>query len=204
MDSLANAPACKKDLRAKLKAQRSALPVDERQRIDAAITQRLLELPAYAQAQVLLPYLSFGSEVSTYAIIQHAWDQGKTVALPYCVPGARAMRWYGVTSFADLIKSPLGVLEPDPATAPLLLDENSPALAGFLALVPGLTFDQQGYRLGYGGGFYDVFLGRFAGTSVGLCREQQLCSAIPCLSSHDLPVYLVVTEDRVLVSKGRG
>ena len=82
MDSLANAPACKKDLRAKLKAQRSALPVDERQRIDAAITQRLLELPAYPHPQLLLPYLSFGSEVSTYAILPPAWDQGKTVALP--------------------------------------------------------------------------------------------------------------------------
>ena len=204
MDSLATAPASKKDLRAKLKARRGAIPVDERQHIDAVITQRLIELPAYAQAQMLLPYLSFGSEVSTYAIIQHAWNQGKIVALPYCVPRTRAMRWYRVTSFGDLVKSPLGVLEPNPATALLLLDESSPAPASSLALVPGLAFDQQGYRLGYGGGFYDVFLERFSGTSAGLCRDQQLCDRLPCLSSHDLPVDLVVTEDRVLVSKKRG
>ena len=64
-----------------------------------------------------------------------------------------------------------------------------------LALVPGLAFDAAGFRLGYGGGFYDTFLADFPGTTVGLCRTCQL-SAVPLpRGPYDLPVGLVVTED---------
>lgn len=196
--SVDEAPS-KQALRARLKAQRKAIPAEQRQRADTAITQRLLELPEYSQTPLLLPYLSFGSEVSTYAIIRHAWEHGKTVALPYCVPGTRTMRWYNVSSFNDLVKSPLGVLEPDPLTAQLLFDKSHAVPKSALALVPGLAFDSQGYRLGYGGGFYDVFLANFVGTAVGLCREQQLCDRLPCLDDHDLPVGLVVSERRVII-----
>lgn len=64
-----------------------------------------------------------------------------------------------------------------------------------LALVPGLAFDAVGFRLGYGGGFYDTFLADFPGTTVGLCRTCQL-SAVPLpRGPYDLPVGLVVTED---------
>ena len=70
-----------------------------------------------------------------------------------------------------------------------------------IALVPGLTFDGHGFRLGYGGGFYDTFLARFEGVSVGLCRDAQmsrdLC-AEGLLDAHDLPVQIVVTNSKVV------
>lgn len=68
-----------------------------------------------------------------------------------------------------------------------------------LAIVPGLSVDERGYRMGYGGGFYDVFLADFAGVSVGLCREPQM-SAVGALAldGHDVPVDVVVTEGRVI------
>ena len=76
-----------------------------------------------------------------------------------------------------------------------------------MALVPGLTFDATGYRLGYGGGFYDTFLSVFDGVSVGLCREAQFSEdlrAEEVVDSHDLPAQLVVTEERCIRTQIKG
>lgn len=181
----------KQQLRAQLKTLRANIPEDERIAIDVAITHNVLGLHTWQEANLVLPYLSFGAEVETRGIITAAWEQGKTVALPRCVEGTRDMKWYQVENFEGLVRSPLGVEEPaekpgceiDPSTV-----DNA------LVLVPGLTFDAAGYRLGYGGGFYDTFLAQFSGTSVGLCRTMQQCETLTARDTHDLPVDIVVTD----------
>lgn len=184
----------KKELRRRFRAVRKDLGEEGRGAADAGIEANLLALPEYARAEVLLPYLDFGPEVRTRGIIENAWAAGKVVALPWCVPGTHEMRWYRVTSFDALVRSKLGVEEPVPA------DENEQLLGTgqrMLALVPGLTFDLAGYRLGYGGGFYDTFLAKFEGTSVGLCRRAQLSDDLRSegiIDAHDLPVQLVITD----------
>lgn len=191
-------PDSKKRLRSAFRALREDLGADERARVDEQIFQQVTRLPEYKAASCLLTYLSFGSEVDTRGVIRDAWAQGKAVALPRCVPGTRQMTWHCVESFDGLIVSPFGVEEPAPDEAtqidPAALSEHA------LALVPGLTFDMQGYRLGYGGGFYDVFLSSFPGVAIGLCRECQISDRIEVLDAHDLPVSTVVTESRVLHS----
>ena len=184
----------KKELRRRFRAVRKDLGEEGRAAADAGIEANLLALPEYARAEVLLPYLDFGPEVRTRGIIENAWAAGKVVALPWCVPGTHEMRWYRVMSFDALVRSKLGVEEPVPA------DENEQLLGTgqrMLALVPGLTFDLAGYRLGYGGGFYDTFLAKFEGTSVGLCRRAQLSDDLRSegiIDAHDLPVQLVITD----------
>ena len=188
----------KRTLRDKLKRTRRLIPREERERVDRAITAQLAGLPAYQRAVLVLPYLSFGSEVDTYGLIERAWSDGKTVALPRCVEGGRLMEWYRIESFDGLVRSSIGVLEPqrDPAMLQAVgtsVDE--------LVVVPGLTFDLRGYRLGYGGGFYDTFLAGFAGTKVGLCRTCQLSRDLHeegVIDEHDLPVDAVVTEGGVI------
>ena len=182
----------KNELRARFKHLRASIPPQERARIDTGIASQVIALPEFAAADALLAYLSFGAEVETRAIIQEAWSAGKLVALPRCEEN-RAMRWYKVESFDNLVTSPFGVDEPaaDPAV------EIDPAAVGAaLVLVPGLTFDSQGYRMGYGGGFYDVFLAGAGAraVTVGLCRQAQLSEQVEALESHDLPVQVVVTE----------
>ncbi len=187
-----------KDLRRReLKTARAALPAEERQSADRGIAAQVAVLPAYGETDLLLPYLSFGTEVDTRQIIEQAWSDGKRVALPRCVPGTRQMTWHLVTSFDGLEKSPIGVEEPadDPATQ---VDPAS-ASAG-LVLVPGLEFDELGYRLGYGGGFYDVFLSTFEGTAAGLCRDQFLQTTPIAHDAHDLPVDFVITQSRVIAT----
>ena len=188
----------KKELRAQMLAQRNALDAVERQAMDAALAARVEELPEWADAQVVFPYLSFGTEVDTRQLIADAWAQGKRVALPRCVPGSREMAWYIVESLDGLVKSKLGVEEPvedptreiDPCGA-----ETAPHA---LVLVPGFTFDAQGYRLGYGGGFYDVFLSRYKGAAVGLCRDCFFDAVELTRGEFDLPVGLVVTDKRTV------
>ena len=181
--------------RRELMQARAALADEEREAIDAAIAANIVALPEYQQAELVLPYLSFGAEIDTRTIICDAWAQGKTVALPRCVEGTRLMRWFKVESFDGLVKSRFGVDEP--AENPAL--EVNPAQAeNALALVPGLEFDHLGYRLGYGGGFYDTFLAEFAGASAGLCRDPFLQAEPIKHDVHDLPAGIVVTNTQVI------
>lgn len=189
----------KRELRNRFRKLRKDMAACDRIRVDVALSKMVLSLPEFKCADVLLSYLSFGTEVETRGIIQHAWESGKVVALPRCVPDSREMRWFRVESLDDLVRSSLGVLEP----ALNCQDEQDPNDSrNVLAIVPGLTFDEIGYRLGYGGGYYDAFLSTFAGVSVGLCREAQMSptETIP-IDCNDLPVQVVVTENVVLRSK---
>ena len=105
------------------------------------------------------------------------------------------MTWHIVTSFENLIRSNYGIDEPaDNETT--RVDPSKFKLP--LALVPGLSFDHRGFRIGYGGGFYDIFLESFPGIAIGLCREQFLVKEGIPHEDHDLPVALVVTEDRLI------
>ena len=187
----------KNNRRKELLKARTELGDERRVAIDAAIAQNVQALPEYQNAELVLPYLSFGAEIDTRALIHNAWSHGKTVALPRCVEGTRDMRWYRVDSLDGLVMSKFGVEEPaeDPAC------EIDPSISEHaLALVPGLEFDREGYRLGYGGGFYDTFLRAFSGTSVGLCRSPFLRSEGDLLQrgAYDLAAQIVVTDDCVV------
>ena len=206
----------KNELRKRLRAERKALDPDYRLRVDAEIARKTCEQPVYREADAVFAYFSIGSEVDTQMIIRDALEQGKLVAIPRVVPGTRTMEWYRIDDFEGLEKSSFGVLEPvaNPARlvtpprvgedaaaatdtgATVAAAETSASARGMraIALVPGLAFDAQGFRLGYGAGFYDVFLSTFAGASIGLCRKRFLSPGpLPC-DDFDLPVDMVITD----------
>lgn len=186
----------KRELRRRYKEVRATLGKDGRASRDAAIADGVTRLPEYLAADTVLTYLSVGDEVDTRALVRDTWVRGKSVALPWCVPGTRRMRWFYVSSLDGLVRSPFGVEEPVPDLAREVDPKAGP---GALAVVPGLSFDERGYRMGYGGGFYDVFLAEFAGASIGLCREPQMAPVgTLALDEHDVPVDVVVTEERVI------
>lgn len=173
---------------------RSDLGQWERSRLDALIAEHVLESPCFQQADAVFSYVSVGAEVDTRAIIERCLGQGKLVAVPRCAPG-RTLEWYRVGSLEGLEKSAFGILEP-PANAERLVDAH--ACEHPLAIVPGLSFDGQGYRLGYGGGYYDAFLAQFPGVSLGLCRSCQASGHPLPREAHDVPVHLVATEQGIV------
>ena len=199
----------KAELRRTYRELRASMGEEARVAADAAIARRVMDLPAFQDADIVFTYLSFGEEVDTRALIEEAWRLGKTVALPR-VTGMREMRWFAVEGFDGLETSRYGIDEPPMDETREVLprgrrdgdDDGDGGGAGSgassdgrpraIAIVPALTFDPQGYRIGYGGGFYDAFLGDFVGTSIGLCRARQMSREPLPHDAHDVPVDLVV------------
>ncbi len=188
----------KQSLRTQLKAMRRGLGPVCRAEIDAAAAVRVIALPEWEAAPIVLAYLSVREEVDTRGLVRAAWDAGKAVAAPR-VTGPRMLAWYRMEPGDALEMSRMGIEEPPANDARLVEVGELPPTA--LALVPALAFDERGYRLGYGGGFYDAFLARFPGVSVGLARRATLVpslGALGVLEPHDRAVDLVVSESRAI------
>ena len=186
--------ATKDEARAHYRALRESLGDGGRAAADVAIAERVTKLAAFAQADAVFTYLSVGAEVDTRRIIRAAWDAGKLVAVPRCVPNSNAMSWHRLESFDGLVRGSFGIEEPPDDASTLVAVPAPGSGTRAIALVPGYSFDAEGYRLGYGGGFYDVFLPGFGGTSIGLCRAAQFSPAPLPRDSHDVPVDVVVCD----------
>lgn len=185
----------KKDLRRQALALREQLSASYRAEADAAIFQIVTESALYREAPIVFTYASVGTEVDTHAIINRSLEAGKVVALPRCVRGTRTMAWHRIASLDDLEPGFCGLDEPVDDDATLLDPARVPITS--LALVPGLLFDDAGYRLGYGGGYYDRFLAEFPGVSLGLVRERQRVESLEALGAReafDVPVSWLATE----------
>ena len=148
----------KKTLRNQTIAAMKALPQTVRTQADEQLTQCLLELPAFQEAKTLATYLSFDHEVSTAGLIQAALQLGKRVCVPRTYPQGRM-------EFVEydpeiLEESRFGLLEPNEQGKVVDKAEID------LIHVPGLVFQSKGYRIGYGGGYYDRYLADYAGKSV--------------------------------------
>lgn len=183
----------KQRLREERLAAREALSEQERTVLDDCITQKLLATSEYAEATTVLTYVSVSSEVSTRMFIEHALRDGKTVAVPRCLPG-HCLEFAAITSLDQLTAAPFGLLEP-PKELPALTEEQMDAS---ICIVPALLVDTKGYRLGYGAGFYDRFLSTYPGKKICLAYQQNLGRTMLPHTAFDVAVDLVITELDVL------
>lgn len=164
MNGKRNIKEWKKNLRARHRQTRERMDPKKKLQWDAAIENRLFALPEYRRADILFTYVSKAIEVDTFGIIRRALADGKAVAVPRCVPGTFEMEFYYIRSPQELEKGAFGVLEPIPESSRKVEKET-----GGLCVVPGLAFDSNGFRLGYGKGYYDRFLSGFHGVTAGIC-----------------------------------
>lgn len=183
----------KQRLREEHLAAREALSEQERSVLDNRITQKLLATSEYAEATTVLTYVSVSSEVSTRMFIECALRDGKTVAVPRCLPG-HCLEFVAITSLDQLIAAPFGLLEP-PKELPALTEEQMNAS---ICIVPALLVDIKGYRLGYGAGFYDRFLSTYPGKKICLAYQQNLSRTMLPHTTFDVAVDEVITESEVL------
>jgi len=157
----------KRRIRENCKTIRKDIPAEQKSANDAKILKNITKSSHYRDCKTLLCYVSTKSEVDTHALIERALADGKRVAVPYCVENTRDMHFYLVCGLHELERRTFGVLEPVPEKATRLLDFRQS-----VCIVPGLSFSHTGYRLGYGGGYYDRFLNRYEGISIGVCYRQ--------------------------------
>ena len=183
----------KQRLREERLAAREALSEQERSVLDDRITQKLLATSEYVEATTVLTYVSVSSEVSTRMFIECALRDGKTVAVPRCLPG-HCLEFVAITSLDQLIAAPFGLLEP-PKELPALTEEQMNAS---ICIVPALLVDIKGYRLGYGAGFYDRFLSTYPGKKICLAYQQNLSWTMLPHTTFDVAVDEVITESDVL------
>jgi 5-formyltetrahydrofolate cyclo-ligase len=176
-------------LRKVLLHRRDLLTEDERARKSDAICKRLVEVPAFQQAEQALFYVSHASEVDTAMMRRIARTLGLDVAVPRSLPGNRGMQFHLLPEDEPFESGPYGILQPL-ADSPLAdLKRNS------VVIVPGVGFDRQGHRIGFGSGYYDRWLaGDGKGLpTVGLGFEEQVVDVI-VPADHDQPVQCLVTD----------
>jgi len=185
----------KRAIREKYKRIRAAVTDEQRGAKNSAIAKRLLGLDQYKSCRTLLIYVSIGTETDTRAIITSALADGKTVAVPKSFPEDRSMRFYSISSLDELSPGVYGVPEPDDSPQRLVSEFN-----GCLCVVPALAYDLQGYRMGYGKGYYDRFLKDLPGCRVGLAFEECVCRYLP-RGRFDTAVELIVTDRRLIQTR---
>lgn len=182
----------KEALRREFSARRDALGAGERHLLSQALLQRLEVLPAYHDSKATGFYASFRSEVETLDLLARALGRGRRVALPVTQREKGLLRFYWVSDLSSLRAGAYGILEPQ------ALAENEVKSGELdLVLVPGLAFDLEGRRLGYGAGYYDRTLAGLACLKIGLAFDFQITASLPG-ESHDVALDLVVTENRTI------
>jgi len=160
----------KQSLRLKGKSIRAQLSPEQRKAQSDSIFETVVRSPLFTQADCLLTYISLPSEPDTTRLIRYAFEVGIPVAAPVILN--RRMRFIYFEDFNRLEPGPLGIYQPTGQAQPLLTSQT-------LCLVPGLLFDRRGYRVGFGGGYYDRFLSDFPGQTVGLCFKESMIEEIP-------------------------
>ena len=183
----------KQRLREERLAARDALSEQERSVLDDRITQKLLATSEYAEATTVLTYVSVSSEVSTRMFIECALRDGKTVAVPRCLPG-HCLEFVAITSLEQLVAAPFNLLEPVKELPALTEDQKNNSIC----IVPALLVDTKGDRLGYGAGFYDRFLSTYPGKKICLAYQQNLSRTMLPHTALDVAVDMVITESEVL------
>ena len=183
----------KQRLREERLAAREALSEQERSVLDDRITQKLLATSEYVEATTVLTYVSVSSEVSTRMFIECALRDGKTVAVPRCLPG-HCLEFVAIASVEQLVAAPFNLLEPAKELPALTEDQKNNSIC----IVPALLVDTKGYRLGYGAGFYDRFLSTYPGKKICLAYQQNLSREMLPHTAFDVAVDMVITESNVL------
>lgn len=172
----------KAELRKKILQEMKTLSQEQKQAMDRVLTERFLKHPFYQEAKTIATYLSFPHEFQTQELIKRMLKDGKKVLIPKTYPKGRME--FVVYDPKQLAKTSFGLLEPQgdlEVVEPSQID---------LIHVPGLAFTTEGYRIGYGGGYYDRYLEHFAGHTMSTiypCQVQEFNS-----ENHDIPVQEVL------------
>ena len=173
----------KQELRASVRAKKRAMTEEEIREKSEEMTRQFLVTEAYRNARAVYGYLPYNQEVRTVPLLEQALRDGKRVAVPKCYDDE--MRFIWLDDLTAVEKGYAGIPEPV-ADGPIADDETA------LVLMPGLAFDREGHRIGYGGGFYDKFLAREENhPTVALCYDFQFFDHLET-EEFDIPVDLVL------------
>ena len=182
----------KNKIRDTYRLRREELSPEQKAKWDADILRQVTSLASYRFADVILAYHPLDGEIDIRPLLEVALAAGKRVALPLCYSEGR-MDFFYITSLDNLNSGKFGLKEPSPNNEKY--DRNDPAQA--LMLIPALVYDTNGYRLGYGRGYYDRYVNGFHGMKAGLSYRAFLHPTPLPHGRFDFAVNYIVTEKGV-------
>lgn len=181
----------KKVIRKQIFAARKTVTDEQVDTWSREIAEKVTALPEFINAKRVLAYADYNHEVMTGYIIEEAWKAGKEVAVPKVV--GKDMIFYRFTDFEQLQPGYYGI--PEPVEGETVEWEDA------LMIMPGVAFDRENHRVGYGGGFYDRFLEKHPGIArVAVAFDFQMLPAVP-VEPTDIFPQVIVTEKETLYLK---
>lgn len=182
----------KDEIRQEVRRQKALLSKDKIDFLSSALRNQFLTLKEYHESSQIILYAAFNQEVNTIPLIHQALLDGKKVALPRVMDAH--IDFYYIKSLSDLTESDFGIPEPEPVNR-LELESSS----SNLILVPGLAFDKQGNRIGYGKSYYDRYFAAHKESFLKVCfaYEFQIYNQIP-FEIHDVKMDILITENTIL------
>lgn len=182
----------KEALRSQILQQLHQLNPSEHERLSRAVLHRVLASDEFKQAQTIGITMSKFPEVETRPLIEAAWRAGKQVAIPKCIRSTRQMDFRVIEDFGQTETVYMNLEEPIVQQTPFIRPEEID-----LQIVPGVVFSLTGYRIGFGGGYYDRYLADYIGRTVSLAFELQVGHMID-VEPHDVPVEKLFTDQRII------
>lgn len=182
----------KNKIRDTYRSRREELSPEQKAAWDKKIVQNITSLASYRFASVILAYHPLDGEIDIRPLLEAALAAGKKVALPLCYAEGR-MDFFYITSLDELNSGKFGLKEPSPQNEKYSCDDPAPALM----IIPALVYDNLGYRLGYGRGYYDRYVNNFHGVKAGLCYRSSLHPTPLPHGRFDFSVDYIVTEKGV-------
>lgn len=180
----------KKQKRREIKQRISELDSPYCMEADRKILENVLGLKEFQQAKTIFCYVSTKTEVDTIPILKEILTSGKRLGVPKCT-GKGIMEVYEISSLDELAAGAYGILEPDESCEKIL----SPEEIDF-SLIPCISCDREGRRLGHGGGYYDRYLEQSRSVKAIVCRSRLMLDEVPT-EPHDVRMNLVISEEKV-------
>ena len=187
----------KQDYRKAALARRDAIPEIDRERYSKMIIDKLLESKELNDADNVLVYCSYLSEVDTHTLIERLLYKGKRVYCPKVTdPKNGIMEFYEVRGMKDLTEGYHGI--PEPVTTDRYVTGEA-LHTDTLMILPGVAFDRDCNRIGYRGGFYDRYIPRIPGAYlIALAFEEQISEDVFPMESHDIKPHAIYTQARII------
>lgn len=191
-----NVKDVKKKLRNQYKQYRLSLPADVKADYDNRICEALMQMVSFRYSDTILMYAPLEGEIDIMPIAEKALSLGKRVAFPRCVEDSRNLDFKYVNSIDELRSGSYSIAEPSEEM------ESVTDYSKSICIIPGIVFDKEGYRVGYGKGYYDRFLAVYDGTKFGLAYSECIIDNVP-RGRFDRHVDILISEKGARLAKSK-